>query len=503
MKDRIARLQSELLELVDYTQDYEATTIRHIRGFKREKGDNETEIGRANIVASNALLIHAMSHRYAAKIPRIESELMKEDYGEALKESIAVFYEPQLEADVLKPAQYRDHIPSDRDLQDALTSLSTLYEFSKNVTPYNFAARLSSDTNQPILVNAYHATKISLTSFYHGMFGNAFDWILYADERTLQYSDDSISRDVVLYLKLYMIKMHNAEMFSPTKALPVSLNFYTDSVNNSMVHNVKGDKKRSIFIERFRRNELDVPSEVGYWVLCQGENLQAEENKSKLKCYLEYGRYSIFTLLPLKVEELSISPKILQFYDVLGGNEIQSIISLANTKPSLKLTTVFEEEEQDVKRKPPGRTSTRIENLSELVHLAKKVELITGLESSLDGSLDFEALEYVPGTYDFVHNQTVSARENEDYCLPLFELCVLSTEYFLFPKVIDPSYSDDVSENDESTNGSGDELGSIAFYLTTVEEGGYTPFLNARTFAKPVKGSAIYWYVTFNSKPGR
>ncbi len=72
--------------------------------------------------------------------------------------------------------------------------------------------------------------------------------------------------------------------------------------------------------------------------ICSGARFQPEHIKSQLKCYLDRTKHPYFALIPLKTEQLSIHPMVLQFYDVLGS---KIIAKLYNSREEVVLSPVI------------------------------------------------------------------------------------------------------------------------------------------------------------------
>lgn len=71
-----------------------------------------------------------------------------------------------------------------------------------------------------------------------------------------------------------------------------------------------------------------------YKELCRGEGGPDEEVRSKLLCFYTRGFHPYLTLMPFKVEELNLAPRIVMHHEVLTDSEIHTIKSLATSRVS-------------------------------------------------------------------------------------------------------------------------------------------------------------------------
>uniref|UniRef100_H2ZF14 procollagen-proline 4-dioxygenase n=1 Tax=Ciona savignyi TaxID=51511 RepID=H2ZF14_CIOSA len=179
--------------------------------------------------------------------------------------------------------------------------------------------------------------------------------------------------------------------------------------------------------------------------VCRGDVKIPKHVERKLHCYLHTNNGNPWLMFnPVKVEELWDSPHIVQFYDVITSAEVDKIKKLA--KPSLfRAIHVVSDEEDDDFQKAAYRI-TKISWLNDtsgpvIAKLTRRISEITGL--SMNTSEELQVANYgVGGEY--------------------------------------PPHLDVAS-------------------LSEVQEGGGTAFVEAGVTAKPIKGSAVFWYNMYPS----
>src|SRR5258705_107391 len=59
--------------------------------------------------------------------------------------------------------------------------------------------------------------------------------------------------------------------------------------------------------------------------LCQGIKIQSSKTQAKLKCHYEKRRHPYLYINPVKVEHLSNSPPLFQFYEIISNSTISTL----------------------------------------------------------------------------------------------------------------------------------------------------------------------------------
>ncbi|XP_037521537.1 prolyl 4-hydroxylase subunit alpha-1 [Rhipicephalus sanguineus] len=164
-------------------------------------------------------------------------------------------------------------------------------------------------------------------------------------------------------------------------------------------------------------------------------------------------------LAPLKLEVLSLTPRVVVFADFLTPSEVAYIQDTGHT--GLKRGAIYDS------GNPSGVTSyKRISKVSWLwdtehpflSSLGRRISLASGL--SLESSEAYQVANYGLGGHYTAHND---ARD--------------------FEQVADEWYTRD-----------GNRVATMLLYLTDVSLGGATAFVRLQLAVKPRRGSALFWY---------
>ncbi|KAH7944476.1 hypothetical protein HPB52_020107 [Rhipicephalus sanguineus] len=168
-------------------------------------------------------------------------------------------------------------------------------------------------------------------------------------------------------------------------------------------------------------------------------------------------------LAPLKLEVLSLTPRVVVFADFLTPSEVAYIQDTGHT--GLKRGAIYDS------GNPSGVTSyKRISKVSWLwdtehpflSSLGRRISLASGL--SLESSEAYQVANYGLGGHYTAHND---ARD--------------------FEQVADEWYTRD-----------GNRVATMLLYLTDVSLGGATAFVRLQLAVKPRRGSALFWPIHFD-----
>lgn len=116
--------------------------------------------------------------------------------------------------------------------------------------------------------------------------------------------------------------------------------------------------------------------------------------KSRLKCYIERKAHPYFILNPVKTEQLSEYPYIIQMYDVLGDETMQELQRLRGSMQVSPVVTAT----HDLMRTIQKRSSVGFlirQNLTDKVN--KKSEMLSGLHISAKYDEGLQLIEYTYG----------------------------------------------------------------------------------------------------------
>jgi len=223
--------------------------------------------------------------------------------------------------------------------------------------------------------------------------------------------------------------------------------------------NKKGDDDVSA---RLRRPEI-----TEYERLCRVTSQLPSRIEKQLKCYYWTNNNQPRLLLsPAKLEEMYPSPHIVRFHDVISDYEIDVIKRIA--KPRLYRATV-QNPQTGVLESADYRVSKsawlKDEEDDVIKRVCQRITDVTGL--SMDSAEDLQIANYgIGGQYE---------------------------PHFDYARESDAGQFDDVI---------GNRIATFLIYLTDIEFGGSTVFLEPEIAAKPIKGSAVFWYNLYPSGRG-
>uniref|UniRef100_A0A3Q2YDZ7 procollagen-proline 4-dioxygenase n=1 Tax=Hippocampus comes TaxID=109280 RepID=A0A3Q2YDZ7_HIPCM len=197
-----------------------------------------------------------------------------------------------------------------------------------------------------------------------------------------------------------------------------------------------------------------------YKQLCRGESVAlTPRRRSRLFCrYHDNHGHPNLLIAPFKEEDLCDAPRVVRYYDVASHKDAEVIKKLAKPKVSPLCFSVRKTVAACSRSATFSLLSCWLENNGYKVvkKLINRVGYITGLEMSTAEWM--QVANYgVGGLYE-PHIDFQGVKNPYEYL------------------------------------GTGNRIATWLLYLSHVEAGGATVFPRAGAFAKPVKGSAIFWY---------
>nr|CAD2169257.1 unnamed protein product [Meloidogyne enterolobii] len=216
-------------------------------------------------------------------------------------------------------------------------------------------------------------------------------------------------------------------------------------------------------------DSVDIDDQLLYESLCRDEVSLNITEISKLYCYYKMDR-PFLRLAPIKVEIIRFEPLAVIFRNIIADQEIEILKQLS--KPKLRQAKV-----QDPKTGNPMTASYRISKSAWLRNnenpttelLDKRIGMMTSLDMGRTEQLqigNYGIGGHYESHYDF-------ALENEA-----------------------------ITETSINSISNGNRIGTVLFYLSTPEKGGYTVFTDLKTVAKPTKNDALFWYNLWRSGKG-
>ncbi|EDO30487.1 predicted protein [Nematostella vectensis] len=201
-----------------------------------------------------------------------------------------------------------------------------------------------------------------------------------------------------------------------------------------------------------------------YERLCRGISYRSNEEAAKLRCYYDFTRHPMFRIRPLKVEELHSDPPIWMLRDVMYDSEIEYIKRTAT--PKLRRATVTnlktgELEFADYRISKSGwLEDPRDDNEEKILNrVNRRTSIITGLDTTPRSAEALQIVNYgAAGHYE-----------------PHFDHATEAVSSIL-------------------KLGIGNRIATVLYYMSDVEAGGATVFVDAEAIVKPSKGDAAFWY---------
>jgi len=240
--------------------------------------------------------------------------------------------------------------------------------------------------------------------------------------------------------------------------------YYTGLLKTSKPIKVPGKERLQ------RQTEHDhLPEAERYERLCRGENVNDQAQVTKnLKCrYWTNNNHPRLTLQPVKLEELWHSPQVVRFLDIISDEDIAEIKKIA--KPELNRAEVTNPEtgrgEKATYR--VSKSAWLMDGESFAVgRLSRRASDLTGL--SMDSAELLQIANYGIGGHYLPHH--------------------------------DHSTSNEVQDKFDKKDGN--RIATFLAYLSDVEYGGSTVFIQPGIAARPIKGSAVFWYNLLPSGEG-
>uniref|UniRef100_H2YXY5 procollagen-proline 4-dioxygenase n=1 Tax=Ciona savignyi TaxID=51511 RepID=H2YXY5_CIOSA len=217
--------------------------------------------------------------------------------------------------------------------------------------------------------------------------------------------------------------------------------------------------------------------------VCRGDSIVLiQSGSSKLHCYLHTNNGNPWLMFnPVKVEELWDSPHIVQFYDVITSAEVDKIKKLAKPRVGFFILVSkypmvgilfraihFEDKEDSEVFQKAAYRITKVSWLNDtsgpvIAKLTRRISEITGL--SMNTTEELQVANYGVGGEYPPHLDVAS----DDHRKRMYD------------------------------HPDGERIATFLIYLSEVEEGGGTAFVRAGVAAKPIKGSAVFWYNMYPS----
>ncbi|KAM7437418.1 hypothetical protein ABFA07_012971 [Porites harrisoni] len=219
--------------------------------------------------------------------------------------------------------------------------------------------------------------------------------------------------------------------------------------------------KRDLLTEKSPKNEINNKGQFSftYERLCRGETRKSQKERDKLFCYYHNDRPEIL-LKPVKVEMINLDPNLYLFHDVVTDQEINHVIKLARPKLKRAVVTDTSNGNQISAEYRISQSAWLEDSDSSIINrISRRIQGMTGLSLDPAHSEPLQVANYGIGGHYEPHHDYV---QNSDRSLPHGE--------------------------------DGDRIATMLIYLSDVDAGGATVFMDIEEFVHPQKGDAVFWY---------
>ncbi|CAN8001613.1 unnamed protein product [Ixodes hexagonus] len=227
-----------------------------------------------------------------------------------------------------------------------------------------------------------------------------------------------------------------------------------------------------------------------YNALCRGDKLRNASEEKNLFCSYDVP-HPYFRIGPVKVEQLSKEPYVVQFYDVIWPQEIKALRK--NGDPLLGRATVRETGQNLVSHGRVSQVAWISPDADVLLdRVNARVAMLTGLSTDYDkgDSEIFQYNSYGPGGhYEPHHDYLFENLTPEQVCG--FQFVTVRCLYSNSPRRQPCTLKEELDDMDKE---GGDRIATFMFYLSDVSLGGSTVFPYAKAGVSPKMGSAAFWY---------
>ncbi|XP_022247737.1 prolyl 4-hydroxylase subunit alpha-1-like [Limulus polyphemus] len=337
-----------------------------------------------------------------------------------------------------------DLLPRDEDLQGAALALVRL-QYTYNLNTTDMAQGRLSGINSISGLTARDCLYLGKHAFNNGYYGHAIEWLEEAISRANLERNQTVSvEEITLFLDI-AIRVHDDVLEG---------SYFNNHAYETLGHLVRdtGDTKRlrrNLSTERkLRRTDTSFFDYENYVALCRGERLRTAREEVHLRCRYTSRGHPYLILQPVKVEEQSLDPYIVQFYDLMTSREADTIQEIAT--PMLTRSRVQGQKnlEDEVSTVRTSKTAwLKPEDHPIVDRINRRVQYVTGLSTDVQN-------------YHCETVQTTNYGVGGHY-EPHYD--------FLY-------------------------IGKTEEQLTDVTRGGATVFPKVGAGVWPLKGSAVFWY---------
>jgi len=212
--------------------------------------------------------------------------------------------------------------------------------------------------------------------------------------------------------------------------------------------------------------------------LCQGRELRPASVTSKLYCMYSKGGHHFYTIGPLKVEVVSLTPYIALIRGLMLPEEPHLITSMAG--PSLRRSATVDYN---------GKQAVDDARLSEQTWIAEwESPLLSQISKRLGIFLNLDAFSPI------VHSPNMSAAADSAEIFQVANYGLGGHFAPHFDSLLKDLPSESPVHKEPNLVQEGDRIATVMGFLSEVKLGGLTVFPYVGTFLKPEKGAVAVWW---------
>ncbi|CAH3038026.1 unnamed protein product [Porites lobata] len=346
---------------------------------------------------------------------------------------------------------------------------------------YNISAeriasgKLSHKTLSPEM-DAAHCLELGFMRHQWEQYEEAYGWLIEAWKRMNPQDNSSgiTTKDILQYLiwaeyktgRIESALNHTNELLKEEpddEVLQQNKMYFEDRVHKMKDGELSEDERDTEDEEEKSDASKKVKSKEEYILryeqLCRGNSSKSQADQDKLTCYY-YDKDPLLLIKPVKVEMANLEPDIYLLHDIIRDSDIEFIKNLA--APRLQRASITNGktgnlEYADYRISKSGWLEDYEGEVIE--RLSLKLEAVTGLSTARIHSEALQVVNYgIAGQFE---PHVDHAMNNKSAILRM---------------------------------GMGNRIATVLIYMTDVEAGGSTVFLDAKTIIKPQKGTAAFWY---------
>ncbi|XP_026850457.1 prolyl 4-hydroxylase subunit alpha-2 isoform X1 [Drosophila persimilis] len=345
---------------------------------------------------------------------------------------------------------WRDHLPTQLDLQDACNGIARIQDIyglqEKHIMRGQLAGikyNISMSTGD-IFAVGQHLSRTTNAK-------EAVPWLEEVKRRLRNQTPGPLAVDkaevLLLLAETYIKSKHYAD------ALPILDRALKHNIADAVLLRRREEVQQLIAKEPSTVLDNGEPKDNSKVAIlkwgCRG--FSREQSPKALHCCYNFTTTPFLRLAPLKMELLGEHPYVVVYHDVLSDSEIAEILEMAERRMARTSTVAQPNRTSSPTRTAMGAWLKRSSNALTR-RIARRVRDMSGLQ--LEGSERMQVINYGIGGHYVPHKDWFTQH----------------------PEVM------------------GNRLATVLFYLTDVEQGGATMFNKAEHKVLPRRGTALFWY---------